>query len=109
MKLEIWNRRCKFADLTDLRIKETLYDLELSRRLNAVKILSGHQPCQMFERNHLTRLMPERILLRKSFSSETGRECVDWLQLNKGWVLWLVRVNTVNEPSGSIKGGEIFD
>jgi hypothetical protein len=41
--------------------------------------------------------------------TEIGREGVDWIHLAQNRDQWRVLVNTVNELSGSIKGGEYPD
>jgi hypothetical protein len=40
---------------------------------------------------------------------EIRYEGVDWIQLDQDRNQWRVLVNVMNEPSGSIKGGEILD
>jgi hypothetical protein len=34
---------------------------------------------------------------------------VDWMHLAQDRDQWLDLVNTINEPSGSVKGGELVD
>jgi hypothetical protein len=43
------------------------------------------------------------------FLKEIGLEVLDWIHLAQYKVWWLTLVNTGNEPSNSIKGGEFLD